>query len=87
MKTFKHNKSETKSSLNRRQLFQVIPALGMTSMLGPKYLFNQSSLSPVSKIKLALNAYSFNKPLRDGTMSVDELLEFLLGVFEFLLFY
>ncbi len=29
-----------------------------------------------SKIKFSLNAYSFNRPLRDGTMTIDDLLEF-----------
>lgn len=28
------------------------------------------------RLKLSLNAYSFNQPLRDGTMSLDQLLEF-----------
>lgn len=32
-----------------------------------------------SKLKISLNAYSFNTPLRDGSMSLDDMLEFCAG--------
>jgi sugar phosphate isomerase/epimerase len=31
---------------------------------------------PGSKLKISLNAYSFNKPLRDGSLTMDDLLDF-----------
>jgi sugar phosphate isomerase/epimerase len=35
--------------------------------------------SPLHKLKISLNAYSFNVPLRDGSMSIDDMLEFCSG--------
>jgi sugar phosphate isomerase/epimerase len=35
--------------------------------------------TPLHKLKLSLNAYSFNIPLRDKTMSLDDMLEFCAG--------
>jgi sugar phosphate isomerase/epimerase len=35
--------------------------------------------SPLHKLKISLNAYSFNIPLRDGSMSIDDMLEFCAG--------
>ena len=51
-----------------------VPALAAT----PKIL--HAATSPVrSKLKISLNAYSFNAPLRDGSMSLDDMLEFCAG--------
>ena len=36
----------------------------------------QPAFSSKNKLKISLNAYSFNKPLSDGTMNLDDLLEF-----------
>lgn len=51
-----------------------VPALAAT----PKIL--HGTPAPVrSKLKISLNAYSFNTPLRDGSMSLDDMLEFCAG--------
>lgn len=48
-----------------------VPALAAT----PKIL--HAAAAPVrSKLKISLNAYSFNTPLRNGSMSLDDMLEF-----------
>jgi len=47
-----------------------IPAFSMGSNQRP------GQLVPSGKLKLSLNAYSFNKPLLDGTMTIDDMLEF-----------
>ncbi|SIN65338.1 sugar phosphate isomerase/epimerase family protein [Chitinophaga niabensis] len=51
-----------------------VPALAVT----PKSL--HGAPAPVrSRLKISLNAYSFNTPLRDGSMSLDDMLEFCAG--------
>lgn len=51
-----------------------VPALAVT----PEIL-HASSPPLKSKLKISLNAYSFNTPLRDGSMSLDGMLEFCAG--------
>ncbi|MFN8241026.1 MAG: sugar phosphate isomerase/epimerase family protein [Bacteroidales bacterium] len=54
-------------------------AIGSTAVLTGSGSLEENNLSGKSKIgnlKLCLNAYSFDKPLRNGTMSLDDLLSF-----------
>ncbi len=51
-----------------------IPAAGIMMSAASKEE-NKKKIK-VKGLKTSLNAYSFNKPLLDGTMSVDELIEF-----------
>jgi sugar phosphate isomerase/epimerase len=47
-----------------------LPATGRTSKV------KQGSTGRKDPVKISLNAFSFDKPLRDGTMNLDDLLEF-----------
>ena len=52
-----------------------------TSLFLPAYAaFDPSSADRPSHLKLSLNAYSFNRALRKGSMSLDELLDFCAGL-------
>jgi sugar phosphate isomerase/epimerase len=66
-------------NLNRRQFTRTASAAALFSIGKPiasasddRYLQNNS----VRKLKISLNAYSFDKPLRAGTMTLDDLLDF-----------
>ena len=50
-----------------------IPAAGIMMSAASK---KENRKIKAKGLKTSLNAYSFNKPLRDGTMSIDELIEF-----------
>lgn len=53
-----------------------VPALAVT----PKIVQAAGgSIPSPHKLKISLNAYSFNTPLRDGSMSLDDMLEFCAG--------
>lgn len=53
-----------------------VPALAAT----PDILKAASNPAPSgSRLKISLNAYSFNTPLRDGSMTLDDMLEFCAG--------
>ncbi|MEJ7768351.1 MAG: sugar phosphate isomerase/epimerase family protein [Chitinophagaceae bacterium] len=70
-----------KLNTNRRQILKsllAVPFLASTGMLGNPA--NAGANPPSSsRLKVALNSYSFNDPLRKGTMSLDDLLEFCGG--------
>jgi len=61
--------------INRRQfittpyLLTAFPALWLGAQ-------DEKDERRIRKIKFSLNAYSFNRPLRDGAMTIDDLLEF-----------
>ena len=59
---------------SRRKFLQGAMALS-TAPLVPKHFF-QENQRPTHKLKISLNAYSFNAPLRDGSMTIDDMLEF-----------
>ncbi len=52
------------------------PAVSTTGWSVKSYSQSPVERSGGPKLKLSLNAYSFNKPLREGKMSLDELLSF-----------
>lgn len=61
---------------NRRRSFLktliTVPALAVT----PGILHAADITQQPHKLKISLNAYSFNTPLRDGSMTLDDMLEF-----------
>jgi len=65
--------------INRRQFARTAAIAGIASFSMPSLATTSTDStqdsSPV-RLKLALNAYSFDKPLRAGTMTIDDLLEF-----------
>jgi sugar phosphate isomerase/epimerase len=74
-----------KGEIQRRKLIKTIlaiPVLTATSFCSPRHIHAKSSTNRMDmrNYKLSLNAYSFNEPLRKGTMTLDDLLEFCSGV-------
>lgn len=70
-----------KIDIDRRQF--VAAAFGMSALvtggsLAPGNVFSKDKISRTSgnKIKLSLNAYSFNDQLRAGTMTLDDLIDY-----------
>lgn len=64
------------SSYHRRKFLTSmvgIPAAGIMMSAAAK---KENRKIKTNGLKTSLNAYSFNKPLQDGTMSIDELIEF-----------
>ena len=72
--------------MKRRQFINRAAAISALPMFSYASRWSQSAIShgPGSqncgKIKISLNAYSFNDPLRDGSMSLDDLLGFCSGL-------
>ncbi len=70
------------NSYKRRNFLKTLiiaPSLATScSPLTQSSLTAQPGIPPVAgnKLKLSLNAYSFNEPLRNGTVSIDDLLNF-----------
>jgi sugar phosphate isomerase/epimerase len=67
------------SKINRRQFARTAAIAGIASFTMParaEAYVNSNQVKPGGRFKLALNAYSFDKPLRAGTMTLDNLLEF-----------
>jgi sugar phosphate isomerase/epimerase len=65
--------------INRRHFTKSAAAAGLFAAAAPLSLGSGSAapLSDQSKpLKLSLNAYSFDKPLRSGVMTIDDLLDF-----------
>ena len=66
----------------RRDFTRRIALAGMGTAIAPLVKAEKKSLSgslfPAAgaNLKLSLNAYSFDKPLRDGTMTIDDLLDY-----------
>jgi len=70
-----------KNNIRRRSFVKTMmasPALAFT----PGFLQTGNSecqSSPLQKLKISLNAFSFNIPLREGSMSINNMLEFCAG--------
>jgi sugar phosphate isomerase/epimerase len=69
-----------KNMINRRQFARTAAIAGIASFTMPagasSSIEDSPQVKPSGRLKLALNAYSFDKPLRAGTMTIDDLLEF-----------
>lgn len=69
--------NKSRRSFTRKLVMAGIGAAGLNSV---KVQGNYSDFNPVQdfirKYKLSLNAYSFNRPLRDGKMTVHDMLDF-----------
>lgn len=65
---------------NRRRFISRLAAAPLVAGLAPQSFPNTVSCDQVGNLKTSLNAYSFNKQLSEGNMSLDELLEFCSGV-------
>jgi sugar phosphate isomerase/epimerase len=67
------------NQINRRQFAKSAAIAGIASFAVPSGVSANSEI-PQAKapgyLKLSLNAYSFDKPLRAGTMTIDDLLDF-----------
>jgi sugar phosphate isomerase/epimerase len=65
--------------INRRQFARTAAIAGIASFALPSAatsVTDSTQDSTPGRLKLALNAYSFDKPLRAGTMTIDDMLEF-----------
>jgi sugar phosphate isomerase/epimerase len=68
-----------KIKINRRQFARTAAIAGIASIAmpaGASTLTGTQQPSSLRKSKISLNAYSFDKPLRAGTMTIDDMLEF-----------
>lgn len=65
---------------HRRHFLKTMAALPVLGVL-PDVTFGTAvqPVVPLHKLRISLNAYSFNIPLRDGSMNLDGLLEFCAG--------
>ena len=81
-----------KKKINRRQFLKGTLGAAAVSSAGlilPDSAFAQGKVcrNEGTKIKLSLNAYSFNKPLRAGEMSLENVIDFCANLdFDGLLF-
>ncbi len=70
------------NSVSRRGFTKTIAMAGIGSAVLPvikseeKSVPNSFQTSSAERLKISLNAYSFDKPLRAGTMTIDNLLDF-----------
>ena len=65
--------------INRRQFARSAAIAGIASFAmpsGARTVTETPQVKSSGHLKLGLNAYSFDKPLRAGTMTIDDLLEF-----------
>jgi sugar phosphate isomerase/epimerase len=65
--------------INRRQFARTATIAGIASIVmpaGASPLPGTQQAPLLRKSKISLNAYSFDKPLRAGTMTIDDMLEF-----------
>ena len=71
-----------KKHLKRRHFLKSLSVASALASIGVSLPGLQLQASPPnkniggSKLKLSLNAYSFNEPLRNGTMSIEDMLNF-----------
>ncbi|MDF9798500.1 sugar phosphate isomerase/epimerase [Catalinimonas alkaloidigena] len=64
--------------MNRRSFLQYS---GLATLAAPSFFsFSSAKKDYPPHLKLALNAYSFNQALREGSMNLDELLDFCAGL-------
>lgn len=71
-----------KTKINRRQFtrsaaFAGIASFGLPIIVkGESYIQGEMPVSKPGNLRISLNAYSFDKPLRAGTMTIDNLLDY-----------
>lgn len=74
-----------KNDIKRRKFVKTLfvsPALATAGMFlsePKKTSLRETKKRAASNLKISLNAYSFNDPLRNGTMTLDDLLDFCAG--------
>src|SRR5688500_6061974 len=71
MKSFKLHRKDLLKSLLLLPFTAYLPAGAMTG-----YIQHPKKKPPLRRFKLSLNAYSFNQSLSNGSMNLDELLEY-----------
>lgn len=59
--------------ISRKTFLQQLPALATGLAFRPRPLFTPA---PTPHLKLSCNLYSFNRPLRDGNLSLEEVIDF-----------
>ncbi|MEQ9440045.1 MAG: sugar phosphate isomerase/epimerase family protein [Cyclobacteriaceae bacterium] len=64
------------NNLSRRHLLKSLSGLPLLALPGPLFRSKGSIQTASSPFKLSLNAYSFNNPLQDKSMSLEDLLDF-----------
>lgn len=68
------------NSLNRRQLIRNALGVGALALISPFQMVASrrklTTSTKESRFKMSLNAFSFNEPLTDGSMTVEEMMEF-----------
>ena len=69
--------------MKRRNFLHTIAAVPVITTVNSRFPPVQSTgsgnVGTINRLKLSLNAYSFNKPLMDGSMDLDDLIEFCAG--------
>ncbi|MGI9543683.1 MAG: sugar phosphate isomerase/epimerase family protein [Cyclobacteriaceae bacterium] len=67
-----------KNRFNRRGFIKGTALAGGAALLGrrPSYAAVHERANSTNRLKIGLNAYTFNAPLRDGSMTIDDMLEF-----------
>ena len=67
-----------KNRLNRRGFIKGTTIAGGAAILGsnPIHAAVHERANSTNRLKIGLNAYTFNAPLSDGTMTIDDMLEF-----------
>ena len=69
--------------MKRRNFLHTIAAVPVITAVNGRFPPVQSTgsgnVGTINRLKLSLNAYSFNKPLMDGNMDLDDLIEFCAG--------
>jgi len=69
--------------MKRRNFLHTIAAVPVITTVNSRFPPVQSTGSGnfgnINRLKLSLNAYAFNKPLMDGSMDLDDLIEFCAG--------
>lgn len=79
-------KSESNHPGNRRKFLQTLTIPALASVAAFSRVPDATAKTPDGtadkkpSLKLSLNAYSFNKPLLDGSMSIPDMLEFASGI-------
>ena len=67
-----------KTKFQRRGFLKSTAAIGGATILGAPSLHASARerANSTNRLKIALNAYTFNAPLRDGSMTIDDMLDF-----------
>lgn len=70
------------NNFKRRKLLKAmlaLPGLAATGLFAATNNQNEKGITAAHRLKISLNAYSFNEPLTNGKMNLDDLLEFCAG--------